>query len=292
MIAGSWVRDRGVGVARLWPRRVRSWQTAAWIVGLALLGGLGFTWYRGSSFVRIERVSVTGLSGPDVSRIRRELTDAARRMTTLDVNLARLESVVAPYGFVRRLTVTSRGAHGVIIRVVEQVPVAILTFAGRSVVVGADGRLVPRGSVHAALPTVPVRAMPVGGVVGGGAGAAVRVLAAAPYPLLARIANATISSPHGVIVQLRAGPQIYFGPALQLERKWRAAIAVLQDSGSARASYVDVTDPQRPVAGAGVSPGQAAALGLAGPPVASSPSGSSAAPTTASTAAGAAPAGG
>ncbi len=271
MIAGSWVRDRRLGIPRLWPPRLRSWQTIALLLAVVLVAALGFTWYRGSSFVRIERVTVTGLSGPDVPRIRRALSAAARRMTTLEVNIARLEAVVAPYGFVRSLTVTSHGAHGVVIHVVEEVPVAVLTAGARSVVVDAAGQVVPRGAAHTALPVVPVRSIPTAGAIGGGSGAAVRVLAAAPYPLLARIANATSSSQHGVIVQLRAGPQIYFGPALELGRKWLAAIAVLQNSGSAGASYIDVTDPERPAAGAGVSTAQAAALGLATPPAPASP---------------------
>ena len=53
-----------------------------------------------------------------------------------------------------------------------------------------------------------------------------------------------------MIVQLRNGPQLYFGPTAQLARKWTAAVAVLQNKGSAGAAYIDVTDPQRPAAGA------------------------------------------
>jgi hypothetical protein len=66
-----------------------------------------------------------------------------------------------------------------------------------------------------------------------------------------------------VIVQLRNGPQIYFGPTVQLTRKWTAVVAVLQNRDSAGASYIDVSDPSRPAAGAGVSESQATALGLA-----------------------------
>jgi hypothetical protein len=40
-------------------------------------------------------------------------------------------------------------------------------------------------------------------------------------------------------------------------------VAVLQNKGSAGASYIDVTDPHQPAAGSGVSQQQAANLGLA-----------------------------
>jgi hypothetical protein len=56
-----------------------------------------------------------------------------------------------------------------------------------------------------------------------------------------------------VIAQLENGPQIYFGPTTQLSAKWNAVVAVLQDSGSQGAAYIDVTDPQRPAAGVGVT---------------------------------------
>jgi cell division protein FtsQ len=221
-------------------------------------------WYRGSSFVKVERVTVSGLSGPDVPQIRDALSSAALDMTTLNVSIAKLEAAVSQYGYVERLTVTGEGAHRILIRVVEQVPVALVQIGGETQVVDADARLLPSSTAHGALPTVPLRTAPDGeAITTSGARAAIAVLAAAPYSLLAHVAGATSSGAHGVIVQLRSGPQIYFGAAAQLAQKWTAAVAVLQNKGSSGASYIDVTDPLRPVAGAGVSGSQAAALGLA-----------------------------
>jgi hypothetical protein len=124
--------------------------------------------------------------------------------------------------------------------------------------------LLPSATSHAALPAVPLSSAPAGqAITAPGARAAIAVLAAAPYALLAHVSNATSSSAHGVIVQLRRGPQLYFGPGTQLRRKWAAVVAVLQNKDSVGASYIDVTDPQRPAPGAGVSQQQASALGLA-----------------------------
>ena len=264
VISGSWVRDRGVTLPRLLPRRLRSLHTLLLVLALVLVGWLGWLWYRGSSFVKVEQVAVTGLSGPDVPQIRSALSSTALEMTTLNVSITKLEAAVSQYGYVQRLTVASAGAHRVLIHVVEQVPVAVVQVGGQVQVVDADGRLLPSSTTHGTLPTVALKTAPDGeAITAPGARAAIAILAAAPYALLPRVASATSSGTHGVIVQLRNGPQIYFGPAAQGTQKWSAAVAVLQNKGSVGASYIDVSDPLRPVAGAGVSQTQAAALGLA-----------------------------
>jgi cell division protein FtsQ len=273
MISGSWVRERRFTMPRVLPRRLRSLHTLVLVLALVLVGWLGWMWYRGSSFVRVQRVTVTGLSGPDVPQIRNALSSTALGMTTLNVSIAKLEAAVSQYSYVQRLTVTGAGAHRVVIHVVEQVPVALVQIGNQTQVVDADALLLPSSATHGSLPTVALKLAPAGQTVTApGARAAISVLAAAPYALLSHVASATSSSVHGVIVQLRNGPQIYFGPTSQLAHKWTAAVAVLQNKGSVSASYIDVSDPLRPAAGAGVSPAQVTALGLA-----SSTSGSTAA---------------
>jgi cell division protein FtsQ len=275
MISGSWVRERQFAMPRLLPRRLRSMHTLALVLALGLIGWLGWTWYRSSSFVKVEKVTVTGLSGPDIGQIRDDLTSTALTMTTLNVNLPKLEAAVSQYGYVQRLTVSGAGAHGLVIHVDEQVPVALVQISGQSQVVDADGQLLPGATAHAELPTVPLSGTGLNGdtITAPGARSAIAVLAAAPYALLAHVAGATSSSAHGVIVQLRNGPQLYFGAVSQLARKWAAVVAVLQNRESAGASYIDVTDPQQPAAGSGVSQQQAANLGLAISPGASTSSG-------------------
>jgi hypothetical protein len=92
----------------------------------------------------------------------------------------------------------------------------------------------------------------------GPAAAAVKLLAAAPAELLPKVSQVTTVAPHGLVAQIRGGPSIYFGDAAQLSQKWIAASEVLGDPGSAGAAYIDVTDPERPAAGAG-SDGQGTA---------------------------------
>lgn len=268
MSTGDWVRDRRVEgrltLPRILPRRVRSLHTLALVAVLVMIGWLGWMWYRSSSFVKVRRVTVAGLAGPDVPQITHALRQAALGMTTLHIQLSKLEAAVEPYSYVRSLTVERRGAHAVQIDVVEQVPVALTKIDGQDRVVDAAADVLPTTTVvHATLPKISLASAPTGTRISQrSARAAIAVLGAAPYPLLAHIASATPSTAHGVILQMRNGPQIYFGPSTQLRRKWDAAVAVLQNSQSAGAAYIDVSDPSRPAAGADVTATQATALGL------------------------------
>ncbi len=218
---------------------------------VVLLAGLGWLWYRDSSFVKIRHVTVAGLSGPDVPQIRGALERSALTMTTMNVNMSELDAAVQQYPAVHSLTVTTQGSHAVLIRVDEQVPVALMSNDGELVVVDGQGELLPQSTVpHGVLPTLALATPPDGDqITDGGELAMLKVLQAAPYQWLAHLKTATSSPAHGVIVQLRNGPQVYFGPADQLDAKWNALDAVLEDKASQGAQYIDVSDPQRPAAG-------------------------------------------
>src|SRR5205814_651076 len=100
------------------------------------------------------------------------------------------------------------------------------------------------------LPMIPVAFLPGGSkVVERRELDALALLSGTPKRLLARIAQVTTSPPHGLVVDLRSGPSIYFGDRSELAAKWVAATDVLADPSSAGAAYIDVTDPSRPVAG-------------------------------------------
>jgi cell division protein FtsQ len=249
----SWLFDRRVA--------------AVLVAAVILLGG-GWLWFRSSSFVAVHQVRVTGLSGPNVSQITRALTTTAETMTTLDFDVSKLKRSVEAYPYVHSLDVSTDFPHGVTIDVLEEVPVAVTSVAGRVTVVDATGSLLSSGGTpHGALPSVPLGSVSTGGAETGsaetgaasgrltapGSLAALKVLVAAPYRFLPHVASAVSSSAHGVVVKLRGGPSLYFGPLVELSDKWNAALAVLAARGSAAAAggeYIDVSDPQRPAVGA------------------------------------------
>jgi cell division protein FtsQ len=218
---------------------------------LVLLAG-AWTWFRNSPLVAVQQVTVSGQSGADAGQISAALESAARTMSTLDVQVARLRRAVAPYPVVKDIRVTTQFPHGMHIEVIEHVAVGVIDVGGEKVAVAPDGTLMRDVTVSQSLPTIPVSVAPAGTrVTTGPAAGAIKLLAAAPAELLPKISQVTTIAPHGLVAQVRGGPSIYFGDATELSQKWIAASDVLGDSGSAGAVYIDVTDPQRPAAGAG-----------------------------------------
>ncbi|HEX4008903.1 MAG TPA: cell division protein FtsQ/DivIB [Solirubrobacteraceae bacterium] len=224
------------------------------LAGVAVLVAVlvgGWFWLRSSSLVAVRRVTIAGVSGPDVTQIRLALRSAARDMTTLNVKMSAFHTAVAPYPVVKQVHVSTDFPHGVRIDVVEQVPVAMISAGGRQTAVSSDGTLLHDTGATIPLPTIAVTVAPGGTRVTGAALAEARLLAAAPYALLAKVAQASTDPDHGLVAQLRNGPRLYFGAAAELSAKWAAAAAVLADPSSNGAQYVDVTDPARPAAGPG-----------------------------------------
>ena len=248
---------------------------------IAVLAG-AWLWLRDSSLVAVEHVTVTGQSGPDASQIRSALVAEARNMTTLDVRIGELRMAVAPYAVVKDLRVSTQFPHGMRIRVIEQVPVAVVVAAGRRIAVAGDGTLLRDVLPSSALPMIQMRIVPGGTHLTGFLLDEVALITAAPDQLAAQVSQVTVIAPHGLVAQLRDGPSIYFGDAGQLAAKWAAAAAVLADSGSAGAVYIDVSDPQRPAAGAASdtnSTGAAASTGTGVASAAGADSGGSAEPS-------------
>jgi cell division protein FtsQ len=251
---------RGLGRRSLPRPRAR---TVAAVAAVLLLLAGGWMWFRDSSLVAVRRVSVSGVSGPDAAQIRAALTRAAKTMTTLDVNIGALRTAVQPYPVVKHLQVSTRFPHGMRIRVVEQIPVAAIGVNGRTTAVSADGTLLHDVVASSQLPVIPLRVPPGGSrLTDSGTRDAVAVLAAAPYDMLGHISQVTTVTGHGLVAQLRNGPSLYFGTAERLRAKWAAAIAVLADSGSVGAGYIDISDPERPAAGAGTTGSSSQSAGI------------------------------
>ncbi len=287
------------GRARSWraagrsPRRIRPGRAR-----LALLGTLaasvvlfgGWLLLRDSSLVAVEQITVTGNSGADGPAIGSALRLAARQMTTLDVQTGRLHAAVSSFPEVKALQVSTRFPHGLVIRVIEQRPVAAIRTGGSEVVVAGDGTILRDTPASSSLPLIQVGSTPMGRrLTEPSTIAAVAVLAAAPDRLLPHIGQVTTIAGHGLVAQIRGGPSVYFGDTSELRQKWVAVSEVLGDPSSAGATYIDVSDPAHPAAGAGTGTGSAAGsagtttssqTGAAGP-VSGSPAGSAALPGTA-----------
>jgi cell division protein FtsQ len=246
------------GIAFAWRRRALRISLISLLAAMPLLAG-GWWLARHSSLTAVEHVQISGLvavQGADTGAIEAALSSAARGMSTLDVKPAALRAAVASYPIVRSVRARASFPHGLHIEVVEQPPVAALTFDGARTAVAADGVVLGAGLLSGSLPLVNATAtgaaarMPsVGHSVRGGALLqALTALGAAPASL-ARAVTSVYSGPKGLTVVLRGGLQAYFGDATRPHAKWLSLARVLADPSSVGAAYVDVRLPERPAAG-------------------------------------------
>jgi cell division septal protein FtsQ len=207
-------------------------------------------WFRDSGLVAVQSVKVTGLSGADSVRIRGALEAAARNMTTLHVDHAALERAVSGFPVVRGVEASPQFPHGIKVHVSRRRPAAMLVASSGRVAVAGDGTVLTGVRVKGRVPTIRISdRLPARRVAAGRELAAVRVAGGLPAALGSRVKQIRREPGNGVVVPLEGGPKVIFGDASRVRAKWAAAVAVLADRGSARAAYIDVRIPGRPVAG-------------------------------------------
>jgi len=229
------------------------WRVPAGIL-LTLLGlGLGWLWFRDSSFAAVERVSITGSGSSERAQVRAALESTAAGMSTLRVDERALEQVVEPFASVAALRIRPDFPHDLSIEVIEHEPVAAVTTGGSTIPATGGGLLLAGVQAGDDLLTIATRAQVDGRRVGDEHTlAALRVAAAAPPELRAR-AERLFYGPGGMRLDLRAGPDLIFGSAGDARAKWRAAARVLGEDSSEGATYLDLRVPKLVAAG-GVGP--------------------------------------
>lgn len=242
-----------------WPTRATwsliptRWRRAAAALACAaaLLAGAYLLWFRDSSLVRVEDVTVTGLTSGDASQIRAALAEAAGGMTTLHVDTPALERAVAAYPAVAGVEADPGFPHSLAIEVIERRPVAVVAGPdGAPLPVAADGTLLPDFEAEDSLPPLPAAA-------DAGAGrlrdpealGALAVADAAPPEMAARIAQIERDELGELAASLEGGPVVLLGQESRLEAKWVAAAAVIAAGDAAGAGYLDVSVPERPAVG-------------------------------------------
>jgi cell division protein FtsQ len=248
MSAATLALRRGTRQLRLLaapPPKLRRW-LAIGLAACALLAGAYYLWLRDSSLVKVDDVSVTGLTTKDAPRVRAALTLAARSMTTLHVDRAELERAIEAYPVVRALEVRADFPHGLEIHVVEHRPAAIIG----GLPVAGDGTILRGLPVEGRLPKIDARAELEGDRLKNPVALhAARVAGGAPAALRPRLERIEMRGRDGIVVQLRDGPELIFGDATRIRAKWVAATRVLADPEAEGASYIDVRLPGRPAAG-------------------------------------------
>jgi cell division septal protein FtsQ len=215
---------------------------------VALAAGY-FLWLRDSSLVAVTSVKVEGLEHSDRRPIVRALTRAAETMTTLNVDVERLEAVAARFPTIESVSADASLPRSLTIEVVERPPALLAIVAGRDVPIAADGTVLRGAEVDEGLPRIEVPSLPESGGLRGEALGRALVAAAAPEPLAPLIRRVKRSPESGVEVRMRGGIMLRFGTAASAGTKWSAAAAVLADPRLESVAYVDVRVPRRPAVG-------------------------------------------
>jgi cell division septal protein FtsQ len=247
------VGDRLPTISR--PSRRPDWPTLKRrliIVGLVLcvLAAAYWFWFRGSSFVAVEDVTIKGAE--QAPQIESALRGAAEGQSTIDFDMAALEQAVAGDPLVADIAVQADFPSGVLIDVEVRRPAGYLGAEG--VVVAGDGTVLERtGERPEGVPSIELANKDDGALEGdaaiGDALAASKVLGAAPEALAPLINEASTGGEFGVTIDLGPGLELRFGSPSEAALKWRAAAAVLASPKFDGAAYLDLSVPKRPVAG-------------------------------------------
>ncbi len=230
------------------PPHIRRRALAVLLVLVALFA-IYRLWFRNSSFVSVQHVSVSGLTTSDAGRIRLALVSASHDMSTLDVKQSELNGAVSGFPVVKAVVAKPSFPHTLKIHVIEQQPAAVLAVGGERLLLAPDGTVLRGVTTGHPLAVIKSRgAVPQQTLTDRVPLSALHVAAAAPAALAGRITSVGHDK-EGIVVHLRNGPRLIFGSDSRAFAKWAAVAAVLADPSSKGATYVDVRLPGRAVAG-------------------------------------------
>ncbi len=241
-------RSRGAGFSLPPWRTVRRRLIVLALILVALAAAYMF-WFRTSSFVEVRTVKITGADqAPDVDSALRAAADG---QSTLHLNGDQLRAAVADNPQVSHIAIATDFPHTLLIDVDIREPVGYVKSAGA--IVAGDGVVLDHsGHAPDGIPAIDADGSgdgSAGSSVGGDALTVARVLGAAPKQLAEEINGAAADKDYGVTVDFGPGIELRFGDASGAALKWKALSAVLADPKFKGASYLDLSVPDRPVAG-------------------------------------------
>ncbi len=200
------------------------------------------------------------MTGPQADLVTAALTEAAKEMTTLNVDDERLEAIAARFATVSAVDFEADFPHAMTLTVTERPPVLLVRSRDRALPVAADGTIlsgIEAGGLR--VPEVRLAEVPSGTEVTGEALTLATVAGAAPEPLRPLITGLSTEGTEGLTVTLEGGIPVYFGDGGRAEERWAAIAAVLADPKIDTLTYVDVRVPERPALGGAAPPAGAKA---------------------------------
>ncbi len=211
-------------------------------------------WFRDSSFVAVEKVTVEGTEGPEAEEVREALTRAGQNMTTLHVDEGELVTAVSRFPTVVAIRAEPDFPHALTIQVTSRPPVVSVSDGGPPVTVAEDGTLLHGvEAAEGSLPALEVDSVPAKGKLTGEPLALAAVAGAAPDPLRPLIEGLSFSEA-GIEVVLEGEIPVKFGDPDEAEAKWGSVAAVLANPQVKTLTHLDVRVPERPSIGGAAKP--------------------------------------
>lgn len=135
-------------------------------------------------------------------------------------------------------------------QIVNSQPIAAIGSGSSAVAVAADGTILLwlPPPADGSLPSLPLSSPPKAPRLKGPALEQARVLGAAPAALRPFLHSSSYGT-SGVDVEFTSGIELRFGDDSQLDKKWRAAAAMLANPELTTLDYVDLVAPSRPSVG-------------------------------------------
>jgi POTRA domain-containing FtsQ-type protein len=252
-------RRRRVDVLRLAP----SGRSLLFGLALVLMAAGLYGLARETSMFAVDTIRVEGASPAVAAQIQHELRRYDGR-SLVAVDAAAVEQRVGGLPAVRSATVDRAFPHTLRVRVVPELPIAVLRRGPDSFLVSARGRVIapiPRAT-HRALPRIWLPAgttIELGSFLGGAdGGLAARSLAAfvgSGFPGRVTFVRALDGQ---ITLGLRGGLEIRLGAPVDLRLKIAIAhgiVPTLARPSAGGPTYLDIAVPERPVAGRNPQPG-------------------------------------
>lgn len=217
------------------------------ILGLVLLGLAVGTIALRSPLFEVRRVEVRGNGRLGPGEVRALVRHAQGRNLWL-LSLDRLARSVDRHPWVAEARVRRELPSTLVVEISERIPVAWVADPGGGAAVAADGIVVQRRDEGTGLVSLgPVEQLEEPGTRTAAPRASVRVVASLPPRIRREVAAVSLRG-EGVILRLRSGARILYGPAESLGAK-RATLAALLDwieENEIPAGLVDLRAPATP----------------------------------------------
>ncbi len=249
--AGVPAGGRSPAVRRAELERRRRTTLLCAVAGTAVIAGAW--WTLTGPPVAISTVRVEGYRGPDRARVNEVVAAVAAEGTMVRPPVQRMrEELVARFPQIADVHVAREWPRTVRVQVDLARPGAVLEVrGGRSLLVSPAGRVLGEGA-RRGLPTIDVPTAPRGDRVGGSAQrSALAFLAALEPSTAARVKDLRLA--RGALrARLAGGPELRLGPPERPAEKALVLDAVVGNADPAdlaRATYLDLSVPERPTMG-------------------------------------------